>query len=196
MFAYLRGKVAELESTHVVIDCQGVGYLARISLHSYSKLVLGEENKLHTHLQVREDAHVLFGFTDVRERQLFEQLIAISGVGANTALMILSSLSPDELFQAIRSGDNLSLQRIKGIGAKTAARIILELKDKVQLDGGAAPAFAAPGDKNKLRNDALAALMGLGMPRAAMEKRVDAIIAEQPAGLSVEQLVKLALRNV
>lgn len=196
MFAYLRGKVAELESTHVVIDCQGVGYLARISLHSYGKLVLGEESKLHTHLQVREDAHVLFGFTDVRERQLFEQLIAISGVGANTALMILSSLSPDELFQAIRSGDNLSLQRIKGIGAKTAARIILELKDKVQLDGGATPAFSAPGDKNKLRNDALAALMGLGMPRAAMEKRVDAIIAEQPAGLSVEQLVKLALRNV
>jgi Holliday junction DNA helicase RuvA len=134
MIAHLEGNISEIDPTAVIIDCNGVGYLVKISLYTFSAIQKLPKVKLFTHLQVREDAHVLYGFSEVRERKLFEHLMSVSGVGGNTALMMLSSLSPDELAHAIVTANEKLLQSIKGIGGKTAARIILELKDKIKLD--------------------------------------------------------------
>ena len=196
MIAYLHGPIAELEATHVVVDCGGVGYLAKISLQTYSQIQGKEKIKLHTYLQVREDAQVLYGFADVQERGLFEQLIGISGVGGNTALMILSSLSAEELFRAIRTEDVLTLKKVKGIGAKTAGRIVLELKDKLKLEGVSLTASSASGAvQSQKREEALTALKTLGLPKATMEKKVDQILKTQGGEISVAEIIKLALKN-
>ncbi|GAB4405130.1 MAG: Holliday junction branch migration protein RuvA [Bacteroidia bacterium] len=196
MIAYLNGKVAHLEPAHVVIDCGGIGYLVRISLHTYTRIREKETVKLHTHFMVREDAQVLYGFSETKELMLFEQLIGISGVGGNTALLILSSMSPDDLYHAIRNEDSNQLRRVKGIGTKTAGRIILELKDRIKLEGegGTEMVVQTPG-RNQVREEALAALVQLGFARAEMMKRVDRILAEQGEDLTVEQIIKQALRN-
>ena len=198
MIAYLKGSIAQLEPTHVIIECGGIGYLVKISLNTYTQIRDKKEVKLHTHFWVREDAQILFGFSQPKEQQLFELLISISGVGGNTALTILSSISPDDLAQAVNNEDAATLKRVKGIGVKTAGRIILELKDKIQLSGGSVDgANNLPNQlsHNQKKQEALAALTQLGFARPQMSKRVDRIVQEQGEKVSVEEIIKLALRN-
>jgi Holliday junction DNA helicase RuvA len=199
VIAFVQGKISEIEPTHAVIDCGGIGYLVKISLNTYTRIQ--EEKgavKLHTFLQVREDAQVLYGFAAKAERQLFEQLIGVSGVGGNTALVILSSLSPTDLIQAVRTEDVGTLKRVKGIGAKTAGRIVLELKDKLGADlgdGGSPAAAGGSGNVSERRAEALAALAQLGLNKQAITTQVDRILKEQGADLSVEEIVRIVLRN-
>lgn len=194
MIAYLNGKIDQLEPTFVVVECAGVGYSARISLATYTQLRGKETIKLPTYLQVREDAQTLYGFYDPREKALFELLISVSGVGGNTAMMILSSTQVEEFYQAIQQEDVQSLKQVKGIGAKTAARIILELKDKIKGEA----VEAVPGVDAHLgqkKQEALAALVNLGLPKAAMEKRVQEILQQHGAGVAVADIIKLALKK-
>ena len=196
MIAYLDGKLAQLDPAFAVIECNGVGYLVKISLNTYTQIKGKEKVKLMTFFQVREDAQVLYGFSNAREKVLFEQLISISGVGGNTAIMILSSISPEELYMAIQSEDTLALKRVKGIGAKTAGRIVLELKDRIKLDGEVVS--AGVGQKlaeSSKKQEALTALANLGLPKAQMSKRIDKILAEAKEELSVEMIIKKALKN-
>lgn len=194
MIAFVSGNLVEIQPTHAIIDCGGIGYMVRISLNTYNAVREKKIVKLHTHFLVREDSQQLYGFENVQEKMLFEQLIGISGVGGNTALMILSSLSPEDLYQAIRSEDALALKRVKGIGAKTAARIILELKDKIKLDEGSFVSGSASG-KSQMKEEALAALVNLGLNKALMLKRVDKILKDNGPDISVAEIIKLALRN-
>jgi len=194
MIAYLSGNVIELEPTHAIIDCHGVGYLAKISLNTYGQLKDQQVAKLHTYLQVREDAQTLFGFGEKKEKKLFEQLISISGVGGNTALMILSSLSAEELVSAIQQGDDQTLKRIKGIGAKTAARIVLELKDKVATEVPI-PQDLINNSSSQKREEALAALLTLGFPKQTMIKRIEKILTDLGPDTSVEEIIKRALKS-
>ncbi len=198
MIAFLQGKVDSLEPTFAVIDCHGVGYLAKISLNTYQEIQGKKECKLFTYLQVREDAQILFGFSRTAERSLFEHLISVSGVGGNTALAILSSINPDDLLMAIANEDSQALKRVKGIGAKTAARIILELKDKLKTDeltGLSAGNVAAPGLNTARKVEATKALMNLGFSQKEVNQRLEKIFKQHGQGLSVEEIIKLALRN-
>lgn len=198
MIAFLKGQVDELEPTHAVIDCAGVGYLAKISLNTYQQLQGKKEVKLHTYLQVREDAQVLFGFSQPAERSLFEHLLSVSGVGGNTALAILSSVSADDLFLAIANEDSQALKRVKGIGAKTAGRIILELKDKLRADDwvGVGPqAQAGPGMDAARKAEATKALLNLGFSQKEVSQRLERIFKQHGQDLSAAEIIKLALRN-
>jgi len=191
MIAYLSGKLAQKDPSKVIIECNGIGYSVKISLNTFSKIGDEEQIKLHTHLMVREDAHTLFGFIDHKEKDLFEQLISISGVGGNTAITILSSITPDELEQAIQGEDIAALKGVKGIGPKTAGRIILELKGKLKLgeDGDV-------GDpKTSVRREAIIALSNLGFPKSETEKRVDKILKEKGQDVSTEEIIRLALKG-
>lgn len=192
MIAYLNGKLAHKDPNYVIVECHGVGYHVRISLNTYSNLGKDEHIKLHTHLMIKDDAHELFGFLQPSEKVLFRQLIGISGVGGVTALTILSSISPKELYQVIESEDVAMLKKVKGIGAKTAGRIILELKGKLVTEGAAE---AAGQPVNKLRDEAIAGLVGLGLPKAMMEKRVDALIKKAEGELTVADIIRDALRQ-
>ena len=196
VIAYLQGKIAQVEPTFAIIDCGGIGYYVRISLNTYSQIKDESSTKLFTYFQVREDAQILYGFSNPQEQQLFEQLISISGVGGNTAMMILSSISPEDLLTAIRTEDAYALKQVKGIGAKTAGRIILELKDKITLDPGLSDnSGGSPIQTGSKKQEALVALTSLGMPKAVMAKRIDRILKEEGNEVSVEQIIKLALRN-
>ncbi|MFT4033566.1 MAG: Holliday junction branch migration protein RuvA [Siphonobacter sp.] len=194
MIAYLEGKLAYKEPAYVIVDVQGVGYEARISLQTFSNLPEASEKcRLFTFLSIREDAHVLYGFHETNEKQLFLDLVSVSGIGPNTALVMLSSLSAPEIRQAIVMEDLRVIQGIKGIGAKTAQRVILELKDKLKKDQFAAPSNLIAGPTVGVRNDAIAALIVMGIPRPVAEKSVDTILKKQP-DVSVEELIKLSLR--
>ncbi|WP_337040940.1 Holliday junction branch migration protein RuvA [Emticicia sp. 17c] len=197
MIAYLDGKLAYKDPTYVIIDVSGVGYLVKISLQTYAALHnTGERCKLHTLLIVREDSHTLFGFYDAAEKELFEDLIGVSGIGPSTAIIMLSSLSSSEIKQAIVSEDVRVIQSIKGIGLKTAQRAIIELKDKLKkeaLAGGVTPNIFAPANA-ALRSEALTALVTLGIQRAAAEKSIDTILKREGNDITLEQLIKLALR--
>lgn len=196
MIAYVQGKLAEAEPTHAIVECGGIGYMVRISLNTYGEIREREQVKLYTFFQVREDAHVLYGFSRPDEREIFELLISVSGVGGNTALLILSGMTTADLGQTLHTGNLAALKRIKGIGEKTAARILLELKDKIRPAGTAVSApLAQAGESAQNRSEALAALIRLGLPKAEMEKRLEKIEKEQGSGLSVEQMIKSALRN-
>lgn len=179
----------------MIVEVGGVGYLASISLHTYSEIKNREDILLVTYMHVREDAHVLYGFSGEAEKQMFLQLISVNGVGPNTAMMVLSSLPPDELRQAILREDTASLQAIKGIGGKTAQRLILELKDKLRKGPAGDPSIFTESAGNTRRQEALTALMTLGIPRAAAEKSVDSILKKSGNTLSLEDLVKQALKN-
>jgi Holliday junction DNA helicase RuvA len=196
VIAFVQGNIVETEASHVVIDCNGIGYFIKISLNTYSAIRDNKSIRLYTHFMVREDNQQLYGFAEKPERQLFEQLISISGVGGNTALMILSSMSAEELFDAIRREDSLALKRVKGIGAKTAGRIILELKDKIKLEEGTtgSPTPSASSLESK-KQEAITALTNLGLNKTAMNQRVEKILKEQGSDVTVEQIIKLALRN-
>ena len=192
MIHHLSGKLVEKTPTSVVIECGGVGYFVHISLFTYDKLGKDEHCKLLTHLSIKEDAHTLYGFISESERQLFRQLISVSGVGANTARLILSSMDPDRIAGAIAVSDVNSLKAIKGIGEKTAQRIILELKGKVSKQSEGSVFSAA---HNTSRDEALSALIMLGFNKIGVEKVLQKLITDNP-NYSVEELVKLALKNL
>jgi Holliday junction DNA helicase RuvA len=196
MIAYLRGKLAYKDPTFVIIDVGGMGYEVKISLSTYSFVKDKEDVLLQTYLHIKEDAHTLFGFGDISERKRFLDLISISGVGPSTGLMILSSLSPEELQQAIIQEDVKTIQGVKGIGVKTAQRIILELKDKMKKEGildSGKPAAYQP--RNTLRDEALSALVTLGIPKANAMKQIDLILAEKGNDISLEELIKFTLKR-
>lgn len=193
MFEYIKGAVASLKPSHIIVEANSIGYFITISLNSYTQLNGQAEVKLFLHQHIREDAHQLFGFATEAERDLFRMLISVNGIGANTAVMMFSSLSPDEISNAILNENVNLLKSIKGIGIKTAQRVIIDLKDKV----GKSPIseqFVASAD-NTLRVEALSALVMLGFAKKPAEKEVDKILAAQP-NLSVENVIKLALKSL
>jgi Holliday junction DNA helicase RuvA len=193
MISFLRGRFVEKTPTHVWIDVNGVGYELHISLHTYSSILQKEEGLLYTILLIREDAHLLFGFGDLAERDLFQKLISVSGVGASTARVMLSYLKPEELVQAIVQGNVKALESIKGIGKKTAERLVLELKDKLAK---ITPVLNnSPLIYNSLQQDALNALTALGIPKQAASMVVEKTLKANPE-MGVEDLVKMALRSL
>jgi Holliday junction DNA helicase RuvA len=195
MIAYLNGKLAHKDRTHVIIDVNGIGYEVKISLQTYDALSnSGESCKLFTHLQIKEDSHTLVGFFEFDEKLLFLDLTSVSGIGLSTALVMLSSFSSSEIRAAIVNENLALIQSIKGIGSKTAQRVILELKDKCKKDSLFVDASASGADQSfNTKKEALAALITLGIPRIAAEKSLDQILKTNPSA-SIEQLIKLALR--
>ena len=193
MIAHIQGKLVEKTPTDVVIDCGGVGYHINISLHTYSLLPASEHLKLFTHLLIREDAHMLYGFAEKSERELFKLLLSVSGIGASIARTMLSSIEPKQIIQAIAVADVVTIQSIKGIGAKTAQRVILDLKDKVlkiyNLDE------ISLTQNNTNRDEALSALEVLGFVRKTSEKVVDKVISQNPDA-TIETIIKQALKNL
>ena len=196
MIAYLSGRLVHKDPTYVLLDVNGVGYEAKISLHTFAAIKDKEQCKLLTYLHIKEDAHTLYGFMEGSEKRLFMHLISVSGIGPGTALMMLSSLSPSELEYAIVHEDVRTLSAVKGIGAKTAQRVILELRDKVMKGEVVNPVTSlTAASHNTVRQEALSALVTLGINRAAAEKTLDAILKQHGNALSLEELIKLALKN-
>lgn len=193
MITHLKGKLVEKNPTHVIIECAGVGYFVNISLHTFSKLGDTENIQLFTHLQVKEDSHTLFGFSERSEREIFRLLLSVSGIGSSTARTMLSSLSPAQVRDAIASEDVVSIQAIKGIGAKTAQRVILDLKDKVLKIYDIDEVSTISNNTNK--EEALSALEVLGFARKQAEKAVDKVLS-QDTSLSVENIIKYTLKNL
>ncbi len=193
MIAHIQGKLVEKTPTEVVIDCGGVGYQINISLHTYSLLPHSDQIKLFTYLQVKEDAHTLFGFFEKSEREIFKMLLSVSGIGASIARTMLSSLEPKQIIQAIASGDVGTVQSIKGIGTKTAQRVILDLQDKVIKLYDLEEVSMVLSNTN--RDEALSALEVLGFVRKTSEKVVEKIIKEDPDA-SVEVIIKKALKSL
>lgn len=193
MISFLRGKFIQKTPAQVWIDVSGVGYEVNISLNTYSKIESLSEGMLYTHLLIREDAHLLFGFFDLSERDIFQQLIGVSGIGASTARVMLSYMKPEELAAAILRGDTRSLEAIKGIGKKTAERMVLELKDKLakhplELNNSALI-------NNTLHQDSLNALMALGISRQVASPALEKVLKNHP-DLGAEELIKLTLRSL
>lgn len=193
MFEYIKANLVELNPTYAIMDNSGIAYFVNISLNTYSLLKEGNEHTLYIHQVIREDAQLLYGFADKTERELFRLLITVSGIGSNTARMMLSSLSVKELKNAILTGNVNILKSIKGIGLKTAQRIIIDLKDKIVKSGAESDIFL--NESNTIREEALSALVMLGFNKIAVEKTLDKIIKEEP-GLKVESLIKLALKGL
>jgi holliday junction DNA helicase RuvA len=191
MLDYIKGEIVELVPTSVVLDVDGIGYEINISLFSYSKLHQEKSCILFVHEVIREDAHLLFGFINRSEREIFRQLISVSGVGANTARMILSSMSPEEVRQAIATADVILLKSIKGIGAKSAERIIVDLKDKIIKSEDTSQLFKSPD--NTIKNEALSALEVLGFSKKNSQKVVDRLLTTD-SSMPVEELIKKALK--
>ncbi len=194
MYAYIDGKLSVKCPTYVVIEAGGVGYHINISLHTYSLLPKQERCKLYTWLHVKEDAHTLYGFIEEGERKLFLHLISVSGIGPNTGRMMLSSITPQEIQQAIVKGDVPLIQRIKGIGPKSAQRLILELQDKLKKEGP--DSLISIPQNYTIRDEALSALVMLGFPKINAEKALDQAISGSNESLSVEQLIKIALKSL
>jgi len=191
MYEYIEGEFIEKSPAHIVVQAGHLAFYIHISLFTYSQVSNLSSGKIYLHFVVREDAQILYGFGGREEREIFRMLISVSGVGANTARLILSSLSPDEITQAILAGNVSLLQSIKGIGAKSAQRIIIDLKDRVGKGAGIDELFFSKD--NTSRDEALSALVALGFPKKTVEKAVTRILSEQPE-LSVEELVKAALK--
>lgn len=193
MITHIQGKLTEKNPTHVVIDCNGVGYMLNISLHTYSQIPDNESLKLFTHLQVKEDSHTLYGFSSLVEREIFRLLISVSGIGASIARTMLSSLTPQQVKEGIANNDVAIIQSIKGIGTKTAQRVIIDLKDKIlkiyDIDE------VSVYKDNTSKNEALSALEVLGFVRKQAERVVDKILVAQPDA-NVETIIKQALKNL
>ncbi|MBR1516650.1 MAG: Holliday junction branch migration protein RuvA [Bacteroidales bacterium] len=196
MYEYIKGQLTELNATQAVIDCGGVGYLLEISLTTYDKIQRLRETtepaKLLVHEVVREDAHLLYGFADEGERSLFRLLIGVNGVGVNTARLMLSTLTAVELANAIAMKDEATIKRIKGIGAKTAQRLVLELHDKVKTLGAVADTATSTMSSSPSKEEALAALTMLGFAKTAVEK----VLASLDGRLTAEELIKEALKKL
>jgi len=193
MLDFIKGEIVELNPASVVLEVGGLGYAINISLNTYSALVEKKTAKLYVYEAIREDAHLLFGFAEQRERSLFLLLISVSGIGANTARMILSSLAVPELEAVISSGNSNVLKTVKGIGAKTAERIIIDLKDKVKLSGDFIGSEKVAMPANQAANEAVSALMMLGFNQAASQKVVAKIVRDKPLS-AVEDIIKMALK--
>jgi len=191
MIAFLKGVFVQKSPSAVQVEVAGVGYDVQITLHTYSSIQALEKGMLYTHLLIKEDAHILFGFADAREKEMFQQLIGVSGIGASTARIMLSYLRPDELARAIVNSDVRTLEGIKGIGRKTAERIILELRDR--LSRHPIESNISPMKNNTLHQDALNALTALGINRLAAEQALKKTLASEP-DLPVEDLIKKTLR--
>jgi len=192
MFEYIKGIVVELNPAYAVTECGGIGYLTHISVSTYSALTAKTEQLIYIHEIIREDTHVLYGFTSKAEREIFRQLITVSGVGANTARMLLSSFQPNDLCNAITNGDINAIKAVKGIGIKTAQRLVVDLKDKLGKSTADDLMLLTP---NANREEALSALVMLGFAKKEVEKVLDKITKEDK-GLSVEDLVKKSLKNL
>ena len=195
MFAYLNGKIAYKSPTVLHIDCNGVGYLVNISLNTYADIEHAEQTKLFIHFHVREDAQVLYGFSTEEEQQMFALLVSVSGVGVNTARLILSSLTTKELSQAIINEEVSLIQTVKGIGPKSAKRLVLELKDKVQSIETLDAEPSSIGSANAIIKEAISALTMLGFGKSQSEKVINKVWKSNPTD-NVEELIKLSLKNL
>ncbi|TJY32537.1 Holliday junction branch migration protein RuvA [Pontimicrobium aquaticum] len=193
MITHIQGKLVEKNPTDVVIDCNGVGYLLNISLHTYSQIPNQEHLKLYTHLQVKEDSHTLYGFSSLGERQIFRLLISVSGIGTSTARTMLSSLTPKQVREAIAVEDVALIQSVKGIGLKTAQRVVIELKDKVLKAYDIDEGITFQSNTNK--DEALSALEVLGFAKKQSERVVDKIVSSNQEA-SVEAIIKEALKKL
>jgi len=193
MIDYIKGDITQITPTFLAMETGGIGYMINISLTTFSKLEGQKEFKILIHEVIREDSHQLFGFADNVERDIFRLLISVTGVGANTARMMLSSLNPDEIEKAILGSDANLLKSVKGIGLKTAQRIIIDLKDKLGKHGGSGEIFAFAD--NTKREEALSALVMLGFAKNAVSKILDKIVREEK-NLTVEDIIKRALKNL
>lgn len=194
MYAYIDGSLTFKNPAYVVVEAGGIGYHINISLNTYSALGDAERCKLYTWLHVKEDAHTLYGFADEGERRLFLHLISVSGIGPNTGRMILSSITPVEIQTAIVKADLPLIQRIKGLGAKTAQRLVLELQDKLKKEG--VDSLISMPQHNTVKDEALSALVMLGFAKQTAEKTIDQILKVTEGSLSVEQLIKQALKTL
>ena len=194
MFAYIDGKLSFKCPTYVVVEAGGVGYHINISLNTYSAIGNTERCKIYTWLHVKEDAHTLYGFADEGERRLFLHLISVSGIGPTTCRMMLSSITPVEIQQAIIQADVALIQQIKGIGAKSAQRIVLELQDKLKKEGP--DSLISMPLHNTTRDEALSALIMLGFGKQVADKALDNAIKKADQDLTVEQMIKVALKNL
>jgi len=193
MYEYIKGELVEATPANAIVDCGGVGYFINISVNTYSKIASQTKVLLYIHQIVREDAHLLYGFFSKEERSLFRSLISVSGIGANTANVMLSSMTVEEITGAILTENVDAIKRVKGIGAKTAQRVIIELKDKVGKEG--VPVEELGFATNAVREEAQAALVMLGFARVQVNKTLDKILASEKVD-SVENLIKLALKHL
>lgn len=196
MITYIKGNITHKSPTYVVVETAGVGYHINISLHTYARIEKLETVKMLTHLHIKEDSHTLFGFSEAAERNLFVHLISVSGIGPSTAQLMLSAMTPDEMRSAIIGEDVAALKRIKGVGPKTAKRIILDLKDKLLKDGGGEALAILPQADNAIREEALSALVALQFNRIHAQKALNKILKAQPEIAQVEALIKLALKEL
>lgn len=192
MYDYIKGSIEELNPAEMVIECGGIGYKVAISLNSYEKFHTLKEAKVYVYHHVREDEETLYGFWDKNERRIFTLLISVSGIGPNTARMMLSSLSADEVSAAITTSDVNKIKGVKGIGLKTAQKVIIELKDKI-AKGSGSEIDLSPTGANQFTKEATSALILLGFTKAAVEKAVSAIVTKEP-GCSLEDIIKKALK--
>ncbi|MCU0382861.1 MAG: Holliday junction branch migration protein RuvA [Cyclobacteriaceae bacterium] len=195
MISFLKGKLAHQEPSQVIIDVNGVGYAVNISLQTFGAIKNQESIFLYTHLAIREDAHVLFGFSTEAEKRMFLNLISVNGVGPSTAIVMLSYMDVEELKAAIVREEIATLQKVKGIGGKTAQRLIVELKDKLKKEVPDENVISSTGIHNSVKQQALSALVTLGIPKPSAEKSVDAILKKSGNNLTLEDLVKQALKN-
>jgi len=196
MIGYLKGVIAVKDPTYFIIDVNGVGYDVKISLNTFGKLKDKQQCKLYTHLYIKEDAHTLYGFFDYNEKWLFTQLISVSGVGPSTAMMMLSSMDVSEIQDAIAHEDVFQIKSVKGIGSKTAERVILELKDKVRKElTGERIIDVSTHDFNIIKNEALTALVTLGFQKSIAEKSLNNILKNANKDITLEEVIKLALKS-
>ncbi len=195
MISYIKGAITYKSPTYIVVEAGNIGYHVNISLHTYAKIEKLETVKIFTHLNVKEDSHTLFGFAEEAERSMFVMLISVSGIGPNTARILLSSMTPQEARSAIISENVPAFKKVKGVGPKTAKRIILDLKDKIIKDSGENPVIVSP-QNNTLRDEALSALVALGFNKIHVQKVLNKILIEQPEVLTIEELIKLALKQL
>ena len=197
MINHLHGRLVEKYPTHVVVECGGVGYMVLISLSTFETIPDQEDIFIHTHLVVREDSQTLYGFASVEERKLFLLLIGVSGVGANTARMILSAMDSATTSEVIASGDVDAMKKVKGIGAKTASRIIIDLQDKVAVETGSSGTLSEiSSPHNTIKKEALMALTSLGFDKKRVDKALDGIIQRLDGAVALEVLIKQALKEL
>ena len=195
MIAFVRGKFVVKSPAQVIVDVNGVGYDCQISLHTYSAISDKESGQLFTYLHITENGQTLYGFNEMAEKELFSQLISVSGVGAATARMMLSGLNPEEIIRAIVQGNARVLEGIKGIGRKTAERLVLELRDKLGKNISDA-GFSSLSPANRIENDALNALISLGIPKPNAEKAIKNVMNTNDSNIVLEDLIKKALKSI
>lgn len=194
MFDYIQGKVVARQPTHVVVEAGGIGYFLHITLNSYDQIEEGKEQKVFTWLQIQEDAHRLWGFKEPSEREVFLHLVSVSGIGPNTARLILSGMTPEECRQAILTDNELAFRQVKGVGPKTAKRVMMELKDRILKTSGDPLSLKAGSRKDQAVEEALSALITLGFVKSQAEKVINQIVKDQGKDLPTETLVRFALR--